>query len=64
MNASAVEPDFEDLITPNEAARLTGYAAETIRRWVREEKLQRRGTPTRLKVSRTELRDFLNRGGR
>lgn len=48
-----------DYLTVKEAARISGYHASTIRKWIREGKVPRHGTGRGLRVRRDELDRFL-----
>lgn len=46
----------DQLLRPTQAAKLTGYSADTILRWAREGRLTRHGTIRAVRVSEAELR--------
>lgn len=48
------------LLTPAQAAALAQCSVKTVLRWLREEKLQRRGTERRPLVDRQELQALLS----
>lgn len=53
-------PDFDDLVTPAEAAKITGMAEYTLRRWARQGRVTgyRIGTTT-VRFSRSELSSLI-----
>lgn len=52
----------EELISPAQAAKLTGFAPATIRDWARAGRLTRHGTEARVRVSRAEVLAEAKRG--
>jgi excisionase family DNA binding protein len=53
-----------DYLSIRHAATLADVAPGTVRRWIRERRLEPFGAGRNLRVRRTELDDFLARGGR
>lgn len=54
----------EEYLSPARAASVTGVAPGTVRRWIREGKLQARHAGRRVRVGRSELERFLKSGRR
>lgn len=57
--SNTTAPAGDRLLKASEVEHVTGYSSETVKRWVRENKLKRHGTERAWRVSERELRQYL-----